>query len=46
MGLKNVAIVGVIKGIKDRIPAGKHVRAIYSAITKPNADGSEPDDLT
>jgi len=43
--LKNIAIVEVIKGIKDRIPAGKHVRAIYSVITKPNADGSEPDDL-
>ena len=46
VALKNVAIVEVIKGIKDRIPARKHVRAIYSAITKPNADGSEPDDLT
>jgi len=44
--LKNVAIVEVIKGIKDWIPAGKHVWAIYSAITKPNADGSEPDDRT
>jgi len=46
VALKNVAIVEVIKGIKDQIPAGKHVRAIYSAITKPNTDGSKPDDLT
>jgi len=46
VALKNVAIVEVIKGIKDRIPARKHVWAIYSAITKPNADGSEPDNLT
>ena len=46
MALKNVTIVEVIKVIKDWIPAGKHVRAIYAAITKPNADGSEPNDLT
>jgi len=46
VALKNVTIVEVIKRIKDRIPAGKHVRAIYSAITKPNAHGSEPDNLT
>jgi len=46
LALKNVAIVEVIKGIKDRIPAGKHVRAIYSTIRKPNANGSELDDLT
>jgi len=46
VALKNVAIVQVIKGIKDHIPAGKHVRAIYGAITKPNADGSDPDNLT
>jgi len=36
----------VIKGIKDWIPAGKYVQAIYGTITKPNADSSEPDDLT
>jgi len=43
---KKVAIVEVIKGIQDRIPAGKHVRAIYGAISKPNADGSQPEDIT
>jgi len=32
--------------IKDRILAGKHVRTIYSTITKPNSNGSELDDLT
>jgi len=46
MALKNVTIVEGIKGIKDWIPVGKHVRAIYGTITKPNADGSKPDDLT
>jgi len=46
VALKNVAIVEVIKGIKDRIPAGKHVWAIYGAISKPNADGSQPEDIT
>jgi len=45
VALKNVTIMEVIKGIKDRILAGKHVRAIYGAITKPNADGSEPANL-
>jgi len=43
--LKNVTIVEVIKGIKDRISAGKHVQAIYSAISKPNADGRQPEDI-
>jgi len=42
VALKNIAIVEVIKGIKNRIPAGKHVRAIYGAISKPNADSSQP----
>jgi len=46
VALKNISIVEVIKRIEDRIPAGKHVWAIYGAITKPNANGSEPDDLT
>jgi len=46
VALKNVAIVEVIKDIKDWIPAGKHVWAIYVAISKPNADGSQPEDIT
>ena len=46
MVLKHVTIVEVIKGMKDRIPTGKHVWAIYGTITKPNADGSELDDIT
>jgi len=45
VALKNITIVKVIQRIKDWILAGKHVRAIYGAITKPNADGSKPDDL-
>jgi len=40
VALKNIAIVKVIKGIKNRILAGKHVQAIYGAISKPNADSS------
>jgi len=46
MAFKNVATMEVIKRIKNRISAGKYVRAIYGAITKPNADGKELDDLT
>ena len=37
---KNVRIAEVVKCIQNRIPAGKHVRAIYGAISKPDADGS------
>jgi len=46
VALRNVTIVEVIKGIKHRIPSRKHVQASYGIITKLNADGSEPDDLT
>jgi len=44
--LRNVTIAEVIKRITDWIPACKHVRAIYGAITKSNNDGSQPDDAT
>ena len=43
---KNVRIAEVIKCIHNRIPAGTHMQAIYGAMSKPDAEGSEPEDTT
>jgi len=32
-------------GISNRIPEGRYICAMYRALTKPSADGTEPDDI-
>jgi len=44
-GTKDIAVVEIINGIRARIPEGRHIRAIYGAVSKPPADGTDPDDI-
>jgi len=44
-GTKDIAVVVIINGIRARIPEGRHIRAFYGAVSKPPADGTDPDDI-
>ena len=45
VALKELTIRALINAIKARIPAAKCVRSIFGAVTKPPANGAEPEDI-
>ena len=45
VALKELTIPALINAIKARIPAAKCVRSIFGAVTKPPANGAEPEDI-
>ena len=45
VALKELTITALINVINARIPAEKYVRSIFSAVTKPPANGAEPEDI-
>ena len=45
VALKDIAVVEIINGIRARISRGRHIRAIYGAVSKPPTDGSDPDNI-
>lgn len=45
VALKETTVAALTGSIEGRIPAGRYVRVIYGALTKPPADGGPPDDI-
>jgi len=45
VALKKITLAEVLNGISTRIPEGRHIRAIYGALTKPPAHGTDPEDI-
>ena len=45
VALKELTIAALINAINARIPAAKYVRSIFGAVTKPPANGAEPEDI-
>ena len=45
VALKELTIAALMNAINTRIPAAKYVRSILCAVTKPPANGAEPEDI-
>jgi len=45
VALKQITVAEVLNGISTRIPEGRHIRAMYGALTKPPADGTDLEDI-
>jgi len=45
VALKKIIVAKVLNGISNRIPERRYIRAMYGALTKPPADGTDPEDI-
>jgi len=45
VALKKIIVAEVLNGISTRIPEGRQIRDMYRALTKPPADGTNPEDI-
>jgi len=45
VALKKIIVAEVLNNISTRIPERRHIRARYRALTKPPANGTDPEDI-
>jgi len=45
VALKKIIVAEVLNSISNRIPEGRYICAMYGALTKPPADGTDPEDI-
>jgi len=45
VALKKIIVAEVLNGISTGIPEGRHIRAMYGALTKPPADGTDSENI-